>query len=249
VKFLRAEVERLRTELKAKCVEMQSIRDKEDLADQGKSGDSVTTNMELSARVQELEQQIVDLQAELQQKEVESEGFGDVASRDLLNLNEDDGRVVTNDDIQETQINDDMIGIPTRLDTSFPSPPPTMPNTPCKHSPSINARVPASIPNLDSANEALHNQLQSELELRGEIGLANHTSKTAQSSIVRPRKEKMDMETHVVGVRERRQATSWMSILVPFSSPNASGHLNKEKCLVSGSGEETKEGGCSQTGG
>jgi uncharacterized small protein (DUF1192 family) len=93
VKFLLAEVKRLRTELKAKCVEMQSIRDKEDLADQGKSGDSVTTNMEHSARVQELEQQIVDLQAELQQKEVESEGFEDTdsvfASRDLLNIDGD----------------------------------------------------------------------------------------------------------------------------------------------------------------
>lgn len=54
---------------------MQSIRSKEDLAGQEKSGGSVTTNMELSARVQELEEQIVDLKARLQQKEVESEGL------------------------------------------------------------------------------------------------------------------------------------------------------------------------------
>ena len=50
---------------------------------------------ELSARVQELEQQIVDLKAELQQKEVESKGFEDadlvIASEDLFNLDEDDG--------------------------------------------------------------------------------------------------------------------------------------------------------------
>jgi hypothetical protein len=211
VKFLRAEVERLRSELEAKCVEMQSIRGAEDLGNQEESGHSNTTNMELSARVQELEQQIVDLKAELQQKEVESEGFEDtdsvISSRDLLNLYEDDGRVITNDD----------------LDTSLPSPPPTMPNTPCKHFPSRNAKVPASIPNPDSADNALNNQLQSELELSREFGLANHTLKTAQSSIERPRTEKGDMEAHVVRGWERRQGNMWMRILVPFSSPNASG--------------------------
>jgi hypothetical protein len=57
-----------------------------------KSGDLITTNMEPSDRVQELEQQIVDLKAEPYQKEVESEGFEDadsvIASRDLLNLDE-----------------------------------------------------------------------------------------------------------------------------------------------------------------
>jgi hypothetical protein len=131
---------------------MESIKDTEDLGNQEESGHSITTNMELSARVQELERQIVDLKAELQQKEVESEDFEDadsvMALRDLLSLNEDDGRVITNDDLQETQINDDTI---SRLDTSFLSPPPTMPNIPCKHSPSRNARVPASIPNPDSA--------------------------------------------------------------------------------------------------
>jgi hypothetical protein len=132
VKFLRAEVERLRTALEAKCIEMQSIRDKEDLASQGKSGDSITTNMELSARVQEFELQNYKLKAKLQQKKVESEGFEDadseIASRDLLNLDEDDGRVITNDHLLETQVNDDMISIPTRVDTSFPSPPPRMHN-------------------------------------------------------------------------------------------------------------------------
>ncbi|CZR52933.1 uncharacterized protein PAC_02811 [Phialocephala subalpina] len=186
--------------------------------------------MELGARVQELEQQIIDLKAELQQKEAESEGFEDagsvIASRDLLNLDEDDGRVITNDDLLETQINDDTISIPTRLDTSFPSPPPTMPNTPCKYSPSRNARVPASIPNPESANEVLNNQLHSELELR-EIGPVNDTPNIAQSSIVRLRREKGDHEAPVVGVRKRRQGTRWMPILVPFSGPNNSREYKK----------------------
>ncbi|KAF8847611.1 hypothetical protein BDZ45DRAFT_779382 [Acephala macrosclerotiorum] len=135
---------------------MQSI----DLATQEKSGDSITTSIELSARVQELEQQIVDLKAKLLQKKVELEGFKDadsvIASRDLLNLDEDDGRVITNDDLRETQINNDTISIPIRLDTSFLSPPPTMPNTPCKYSPFRNASVPALILNPDSANEVLN---------------------------------------------------------------------------------------------
>jgi hypothetical protein len=120
-----------------------------------------------------------------------------------------------------------MISIPTRLDTSFPSPPPTMPNTPCKHLRSRNTRVLALIPNLDSTNEVLNNQFQLGFESRGEIGSANHTPNIDQSSIVRPRREKGDLESHVVGVRERRQGTMWMwmwmRILVPFSSPNASG--------------------------
>jgi hypothetical protein len=227
VKFLRAEVERLKSELEAKCIEMQSIRDAEDRGNQEGSGHLITTNMELSARVQELEQQIVDLKAELQQKEIESEGFEHadsvIASRDLLNLDEDDGRVITNDDLRETQSNDDTISIPTRLDTSFPSPPPTMPNTPCKHSPSRNTRVLASIPNPDSANAVLNNQLKSGFESRGGLGSANHVPNIAQSSIVRPRREKGDLESHDVGVRERRQGTMWMWRLVPFYSPNASG--------------------------
>jgi hypothetical protein len=51
VKFLRAEVEGLKSELEAKCIEMQSIRDAEDRGNQEESGHLITTNMELSARV------------------------------------------------------------------------------------------------------------------------------------------------------------------------------------------------------
>jgi len=104
-----------------------------ELDNQEESGHLITTNIELSAKVQEFEQQIIDLKVELQQKEVEPEGFEDadsvIALRDLFNLDEDNGRVITNDDFLETQIDDDTISIPTRLDTSFLSPPPTMPNT------------------------------------------------------------------------------------------------------------------------
>ena len=53
VKLLREEVEQLRSKLEAKCVEMQSLRDKEDLNNEVREsiGDTMTTNMELSARV------------------------------------------------------------------------------------------------------------------------------------------------------------------------------------------------------
>jgi SepF-like predicted cell division protein (DUF552 family) len=62
VRLLRTEVERLKSELEAKCAEIQSIRDIEDLGDQDESGDVI---VELTARVQELEQQVVELKAEL----------------------------------------------------------------------------------------------------------------------------------------------------------------------------------------
>ena len=107
-----------------------------------------------------------------------------IASRDLLNLDEDDNRAIANDDVLEIQRNDDTISILNGLDTSFPSPPSTIPNTPCKYSPSRNARVPASIPNPKSANDVQNHRLHSKLELR-EIGTVSDTPKITQSSIVR----------------------------------------------------------------
>jgi hypothetical protein len=51
VKLLRAEVERLRSELEAKFVELQIIGDAEDLDNRGELGHLIATNMELRARV------------------------------------------------------------------------------------------------------------------------------------------------------------------------------------------------------
>jgi polyhydroxyalkanoate synthesis regulator phasin len=120
VKLLRTEVERLKSQLEARCAEIQSIRDMEDLGGQEGSGNPI---VELTARVQELELQVAGLKAELHQKEVES-------GIEVADLFEDDVRVITNGNLQETHVHDDTINSPTRLDTSFPSPPPTMPNTP-----------------------------------------------------------------------------------------------------------------------
>jgi transcription elongation GreA/GreB family factor len=73
VKLLRAETERLRRELEAKCIEVQSIRELQDLNRQKELEALMKINMELAARVQELE-------AKLEQKEVESEAFEDADS-------------------------------------------------------------------------------------------------------------------------------------------------------------------------
>ncbi|PMD31129.1 hypothetical protein L207DRAFT_519773 [Hyaloscypha variabilis F] len=215
VKLLRTENERLKSELEAKCAEIQSIRDMEDLGNQDESRDLIT---ELGARVQELEQQVAELKAELHQKEVELEGIEDADS-----VIEDVGGVITNDDIQEAQGRDDVISTPTRLDTSFPSPPPTMPNTPCKHSPSRNTRVLRSTSTPDSSNKVPEKRFQSELEHRREIGLANHTPETAQSSRVRSRKEKVGGETGFAGRGERRQGNRWRWTLAPSPSLNPLG--------------------------
>jgi alpha/beta superfamily hydrolase len=71
-------------------------------------------------------------------------------------LFEDDSRVITNSNLQDTHIHDDTINSLTRLDTSFPSPPPTIPNTPCLYSSTVNARALSLIPNIDSPNEVLN---------------------------------------------------------------------------------------------
>ena len=170
------------------------------------------------AKIQELEQQITDLKTMLNQKVFESESIKnadlEMATMGLATPNMDSARVPTNQDLHETQVHNDM----TKLDTSFPSPPPTMPNTPCKHPPSTNPRA-TSPTNLDSANELINNQLQSGLN-PNETKLTHDTLKTSHSSISRPEKEKGYMETHGVGATERRQGTRWVSILVPYSAAN-----------------------------
>jgi len=65
------------------------------------------------------------------------------------------------------------------FDTSFPSPPSTMPNTPCKHPTSANSRA-TSATNPDSLNEVIN----------------HHQSESY-------------MKTYARGGRERRQATKW----------------------------------------
>lgn len=177
-KARRLEVERLREQLAAKDLEVQSLRDDQDIASQIEegSGASVNTNTTLSTKVQELEQQIVELKAELERKEVDTEENDPnwtLAAKDPFNFDDgddDDDMMITNYDQDFTLMNDELMTTPTRLNTSFPSPPSTMPNTPCKSISSMNAGIQASLPIPDPEKDALKSQLES---LQSEISKLN----------------------------------------------------------------------------
>ena len=166
----KAEVERLKSELALKNLEVQSMRDEHDIASQieGESGGSMTTTTTLSNKVQELEQEIKDLKEELGRRESDSDTIDDpnnwtLAARDPYDYDDDDDMMITNydDDFNNMTANDELMTTPTRLNTSFPSPPSTMPNTPCKSTYSTNAGIQASLPILDPEKETLKSQLQS----------------------------------------------------------------------------------------
>ncbi|CZR64489.1 related to USO1 Intracellular protein transport protein [Phialocephala subalpina] len=174
----RSEVTRLREELAAKDLEVQSMRDEHDIASQLglESNVSMTTNETLSTKVQELEQEIQDLKAELHRKEsdTEEEVDWDMAARDPYDAgfdDDDDDNMVTNYDYEDTMMNDDeVMASPARLNTSFPSPPSSMPNTPCRTTSSISAGTQAELPMSDPEKEELKTELET---LQGEIEKLN----------------------------------------------------------------------------
>ncbi|KAK0101754.1 hypothetical protein ONS95_006907 [Cadophora gregata] len=166
----KAEVERLKRELELKDLEVQSMRDEHDVASQieGESGASITTTTTLSNKVQELEREIRDLKEELGRRESDSDTIDDpnnwtMAARDPYNYEDYDDMMITNydADFEDMTGNDELMTTPTRLNTSFPSPPSTMPNTPCKSTHSTNAGIQASLPISDPEKETLKSQLQS----------------------------------------------------------------------------------------
>ena len=158
----RSEIAKLRDELAAKDLEIQSLRDEQDLANQieGGSGGSIVSNTALSAKVQELEQEIVQLKAELQRRESDTEDDPNwnMAARDPFDFIDDHEPMITNYD-EEFTINDEMVTTPTRLNISFPSPPSTVPNTPSKSVSLVNTGIQASLLIPDPENEALKSQL------------------------------------------------------------------------------------------
>jgi hypothetical protein len=160
----KTEIERLRQELAAKDLEVQSMRDEQEIASQieGESGLSDTTNTTQSTKIRELEQVILDLKAELQRKDGESTEEPDwtMAARDPFDFDDGDDNMITNYD-DDFPNNTEMETTPTRLNTSFPSPPSTMPNTPCKSVSSMNAGIQACLPIPDPEKEALKTQLES----------------------------------------------------------------------------------------
>jgi hypothetical protein len=166
VKIRKTEVERLRQELAEKDLKMQSMRDEQDLASQieGESGITVTTTTTLSIKVQELEQEIVELKAKLQERESDAtidDPNWTMAAGDPFDMDDEDEMMITNYDQEFSGMNDELMTTPTRLNTSFPSPPSTMPNTPCKSWTPINAGIQAILPIPDPEKEVLKAQLES----------------------------------------------------------------------------------------
>lgn len=158
----KSQVQRLREELAAKDLEVQSMRGEHDLASQigGESGASFSTNETLSTKVQELEQEIRGLKAELQRQESDTTDEVDwtLAARDPYD-HDDDDIVATNYDDDFT-MNDEIMTTPATLNTSFPSPPSTLPNTPCRPTSSISIGIQTSLPVPDPKNEHLKSQLE-----------------------------------------------------------------------------------------
>ncbi|KAF8852738.1 hypothetical protein BDZ45DRAFT_599515 [Acephala macrosclerotiorum] len=175
----KSEVNRLREELAAKDLEVQGMQDEHDIASQLglESNVSMVTNETLSTKVQELEQEIQDLKAELHRKESETEEEvdWDMAARDPYDAgfddDDEDDNMVTSYDYDETMMNDDeVMTTPARLNISFPSPPSSMPNTPCRTTSSISTGIQASLPMSDPEKDQLKSQLET---LQGEIEKLN----------------------------------------------------------------------------
>jgi len=107
----------------------------------------------------------VGLKAELEKKEVDATQDPDwtLAARDPYTFeDEEDNMMITNyDDDFTNMMDDDIMTTPTRLNTSFPSPPSTMPNTPCKASSVTSAGIQTSLPIPDPEKDHLKDQLES----------------------------------------------------------------------------------------
>lgn len=171
------EVERLRHKLEEKDSELRRANDELTLARQigSESGVSLETISSLSARVRDQEEQILTLESALRAKESEAANEADwtMAAQDPFNFDDDDDMVSNYDeDFRECTMNDEMMTTPTRLQISFPSPPSTIPNTPCKSVSTSSASTQASLPTLDAEKDALKSQLESlQSELSSTIAL------------------------------------------------------------------------------
>jgi chromosome segregation ATPase len=174
------EVERLRSELKEKDVALKMVKDKLSLASQtrSESGEFLATFSSLTSQIQEQERQIEELKAALQEKESEASRDPDwtLAARDPFDFDDEHDMMTTNydQDFRESSMNDELLTTPTRLQTSFPSPPSTIPNTPSRVVSTSSAGTQASLPIPDPEKVALRSQLES---LRSEI--SKLTSKIA----------------------------------------------------------------------
>lgn len=173
----RREVDRLRQDLEDKDSELQNVRDNLALARQisSDSGVSLDAISSLNSKVQEQEEQISALEATLREKEAEAENDPNWAmeARDPFDFDDEVDIMSSYDqDFGDVTMADELMTTPTRLRTSFPSPPSTMPNTPSKlvSSSSIGTQASLSLP--DTEKEALNSQLSS---LQSEISKMTST--------------------------------------------------------------------------
>ncbi|KAI9743207.1 MAG: hypothetical protein M1818_003053 [Claussenomyces sp. TS43310] len=164
----RTETLRLEAALHAKDLEIEGLREAQELASQisQEAGDAVVS-ADNSAQVQELEAQVTELRAQLQRQESVATGLEanwTLAARDPFDDDDDDNHdhdttmMPTYDD--DNDFTDGMTEILTSTPTrgSFPSPPTTLPNTPVARSSLMHASTQATFP--DPARARLESQLK-----------------------------------------------------------------------------------------
>jgi hypothetical protein len=158
------EIERLREELEENRSQIQNMQDELDITSQleAESGLSLGPTSTASSKIQELEQEIQRLRSELEQKEDDAtitDPNWEIPAYDPFDAHDDDN-MITNYDMEFDQATE-LDTTPTRLNTSFPSPPSTIPNTPIIAEPASNAGNESSFSTLDMEKDAIMEQLES----------------------------------------------------------------------------------------
>jgi len=179
-----AEVQALKEQLAAKDLEVQRLHDEQDIASQivVEAGANQPSESFLSTKVHDLEDEIRSLKAQLASREDahdEEDIDWTLAARDpSAHIDDDDDNMITNYDfeIDDTEI----MTTPTRLNTSFPSPPstiPNTPNTPSRYIESADAGVQVALSNVGHESNGLQEQLRS---LQSELDVLNNTALLSQ---------------------------------------------------------------------
>ncbi|KAH8819417.1 hypothetical protein F5884DRAFT_657512 [Xylogone sp. PMI_703] len=179
VRARRSELERLKRELAMRDAEMERMRDDYEIATQlgEDTGSFVSMDEDLTAKVADLEREISILRVKLHNQEhdddatISDPNWMSAASESFKDDNDDDDHeefMMTFEDFP-THMDDEMIAsTPDHLRaTSIPSPPSSMPATPCKTTAMSSAGVQVTLsvpdPNADSLKAQLK-ELQSQIK-------------------------------------------------------------------------------------
>jgi DNA repair exonuclease SbcCD ATPase subunit len=141
----KAEIEKLKEELRQKDLEMEYMREEHEIASQ--VGGEATTPISV---VKELEAQITTLKAELQKHEANDTNMDwTTAARDPYDHDDDTIMLSNFDEEFNPEATSIFVSTPARGSFpsmgSFPSPPATVPNTPCKPNASHDIGIQASL--------------------------------------------------------------------------------------------------------